>query len=75
MSTSSVWTAVTEQQEWAKEGDETHLDAEYFTDDEGNVTIALEPAHIQDGDMPTGYDSDFEDHSDTAMHDEYPQGR
>jgi len=74
MSTSSVWTAVTEQQEWAKEGDETHLNDEYFTDDEGNVTIALEPARIQDGDMPTGYDSDLEDHSDTAMHDEYPQG-
>eukprot|EP00492_Amphilonche_elongata_P000786 TRINITY_DN1454_c0_g1_i14.p1 TRINITY_DN1454_c0_g1~~TRINITY_DN1454_c0_g1_i14.p1 ORF type:complete len:554 (+),score=104.09 TRINITY_DN1454_c0_g1_i14:410-2071(+) len=38
---------------WDVEGDDTHLEAIY-SDDEGNVTIAIAPTHTEDGDIMTG---------------------
>merc|ERR1711953_1107724 len=65
---SESWTAATAvtrgnsfSSVWALEGDETRFD-EAFSDDEGNLTIEINPAHIRDGDVPTGYnDDDSED--------------
>jgi len=61
---SESWTAATAvtrgnsfSSVWALEGDETRFD-EDFSDDEGNLTIEINPARIQDGDVPTGYDED-----------------